>query len=112
MKFNPHTEEIIIGSNVLVISALPAGPMVYQVLPLTTAMAAGEMDMATQLDKLAPIVAQSLGYADPVTAEEIVGTLPFADILELFFAILKISGAQRGKAETATNPKGPASSPD
>ncbi len=110
MKFNPYTEVVQIGGADIIISALPAGPMIYGVLPLTQQLAKGDMEVSEQLAKIAPFIVQSLSYANPMTVEELLDAASFADILEIFFAVIRISGAKKGEAMTAENQTGPASS--
>jgi len=97
LKFIPVSEPLSIGGHQLTISALPMGILRRQVMPLLDS----NLMEADNYDKILSICHMSVSQTDPsITIEDIENALMLTDLVDLFQAVVRVSGLNRKDIST------------
>ena len=107
LNFNPIKEDATIGGHRFTVSALPMGVLRREVMPL---IESGQSIMeGGGYDKVLNVCHMGVSQADPsVTVEGLENALMLADLVELFHAVVRVSGLSRSGPEGEAKGQGQA----
>ena len=112
LSFVPLTEDVEVGGQRFTVSALPCGVMRREVMPLVQLFS--DSDYASDgagvagntLDRMLKVCQQSVSKADPsITLEALDDALMLTDIVQLFAAVIRVSGLTRREAAPGEAPR-------
>jgi len=111
LTFHPLTEQVNIGGHTFTVAALPLGVIRREVAPMAarfTVDAALDPDV---FDNMLRFTHMSVSKADPsITPDNLENSLSLGDFMELFQAVMRVSGMSSGEIKQGEALRQPTSS--
>jgi len=106
--FNPIFQSVVIGGHEFTVTALPLGVMRREIGSMVSRAAeSGALD-SDVLNDILRFTHMSVSKADPdITVDDLENSLTLGDILDLFHAVMRVSGMTRGGSNQGEAPRQP-----